>query len=64
MRSVGAWVVPHQVSVSESDKRIGEQEANIDAAIYNRLLKLGGDVAKFSKLMAAGIIDPSGMEEV
>jgi NAD(P)H-dependent FMN reductase len=62
MRSVGAWVVPHQVSISESDQRI--VDSNLDPVMYGRLIKLGSDVTKFSKLMAAGIIDPRGMEEV
>jgi len=64
MRGVGAWVVPHQVSVGNSDENIRYNEQVMDPAIRERLLKLGGDVAKFAKLMAAGIIDLRGMEEV
>ena len=64
MRGVGAWVIPHQVSVNNSEKAIKELHSEMDPVIYDRLLKLGSDVAKFSKLMTAGIIDPRGMEEV
>lgn len=61
MRGVGAWVVPHQVSVaSTSDMRGGIE----DEAIRQRLFKLGADVARFSKLMAAGVINIDGMHEV
>ena len=64
MRGVGAWVVPHQVSVANSNGTIQYEIGEMEPVIRERLLKLGGDVGKFSKLMVAGIIDPRGMEEV
>jgi FMN reductase len=64
MRGVGAWVVPHQVSIGNSDEAIRYDQNAMDEAVRDRLLKLGSDVAKFAKLMAAGIIDVRGMEEV
>ncbi len=64
MRSVGAWVVPHQVSIANTDAALRRINEETDSPMHERLLKLGGDVAKFSKLIVAGIIDVSGMEEV
>jgi NAD(P)H-dependent FMN reductase len=61
MRGVGAWVVPHQVSVASTADMHGGIE---DEAIRQRLFKLGADVARFSKLMAAGVINIDGMHEV
>ena len=63
MRGLGAWVIPHQVSIANTDlRKIGSKAW--DSAIEERLLKLGSDVTRFAKLMAAGIIDLRGMEEV
>lgn len=61
MRGVGAWVVPHQVSLSGTADMRGSLS---DEAILHRLQKLGADVARFSKLMATGVINIEGMHEV
>jgi FMN reductase len=64
MRGVGAWVIPHQVSIGNTDASPRMNGRAWDAAIDQRLLKLGSDVTRFAKLLAAGIIDLRGMEEV
>jgi NAD(P)H-dependent FMN reductase len=64
MRGVGAWVIPHQVSIANSDAFMGNNGQLWDNGIDRRLAKLGSDVTRFAKLMAAGIIDLRGMEEV
>jgi NAD(P)H-dependent FMN reductase len=63
MRGVGAWVIPHQVSIANTDT-LRPDGSVWDTPIEQRLVKLGSDVARFAKLMAAGIIDLRGMEEV
>ncbi len=57
MRGVGAWVVPHQVSVSHSGKIFSSQGVLADAALEKRLKKLGTDVEKYARLFAAGLLD-------
>ena len=64
MRGVGAWVIPHQVSIANTDTFFEQNGQLWDVTLENRLTKLGSDVARFAKLMAAGIIDLCGMEEV
>jgi NAD(P)H-dependent FMN reductase len=61
MRGLGAWVVPHQVSVANAVELRGSLA---DEAIRARLGKLGTDVARFAKLMATGVINIQGMHEV
>ena len=63
MRGVGAWVIPHQVSIANTDT-VFSNGAFWDFSVEQRLVKLGIDVAKFAKLLAAGILDLRGMEEV
>jgi NAD(P)H-dependent FMN reductase len=64
MRGLGAWVIPHQVSVANTDTVVGNNGQMWDESMDRRLAKLGSDVTRFAKLMAAGIIDLRGMEEV
>jgi len=65
MRGLASWVIPHQVSIANTDPASRKNGHDIwDTAIEQRLVKLGSDVTRFAKLMAAGIIDLRGMEEV
>lgn len=64
MRGVGAWVVPHQVSISHSTSAFGPDARVVDPAFEARLLKLGKDVTKFARLIAAGIIEIDETQEV
>jgi NAD(P)H-dependent FMN reductase len=56
MRAVGAWVVPHQVSVSNSNKMFSGPNKLADEALEKRVIKLGRDVARFAKLHHQGLI--------
>ncbi|MEO8872090.1 MAG: NADPH-dependent FMN reductase [Candidatus Kapaibacterium sp.] len=56
MRSVGAWVVPHQVSIGHAG-RVFYGPDGLDPEYKTRLEKLGADVTKFARLLAAGIIN-------
>lgn len=64
MRGIGAWVVPHQVSVSHSDATFYPDGTIKDQLLAQRLRKLGADVTKFARLIAAGILEIDGSEEV
>ncbi len=64
MRGMGAWVLPHQVSIAYSQDADPENDQLFRPQINDRLTKLGAEVAKFAKLMAAGIIDVRGIQEV
>ena len=57
MRGVGAWVVPNQVSISNSSRFSPNDFGDQTAQLHQRLTKLGTDVTKFAQLIAAGIID-------
>lgn len=57
MRGVGAWVVPHQVSISNSGKIFSGAGSLGDPALEKRLKKLGTDVAKYARLFAAGLLE-------
>jgi len=57
LRGVGAWVVPHQVSVSYSGKIFSSPGILADPALEKRLKKLGTDVAKYARLFAAGLLE-------
>lgn len=57
MRGVGAWVVPHQVSISNSSRFQGNDFGEQNQILTARLSKLGADVTKFARLIAAGVID-------
>ena len=57
MRGVGAWVVPHQVSIANSSRFSDEDFGDQTPQLTSRLIKLGSDVTKFARLIAAGIID-------
>jgi NAD(P)H-dependent FMN reductase len=63
MRGVGAWVVPHQVSISHSGRAFTPEKTVIDPALDARLKKLGSDVTKFARLIAAGIIEVDEISE-
>ena len=64
MRGVGAWVVPHQVSIPHANRAITDGSTVLDPQLEVRLLKLGRDVTKFARLIAAGIIEIDETEEV
>ena len=57
MRGVGAWVVPHQVSISHSGKIFSGSGIIADEALQKRLKKLGNDVTKYARLFAAGLLE-------
>ncbi len=59
MRGVGAWVIPHQVSISHSGKIFSVTGDIADEALTKRLKKLGTDVAKYARLFAAGLLEVS-----
>lgn len=56
MRAVGAWVVPHQVSVANSNRMFSGPNKLADESLEKRVLKLGRDVARFAKLHAEGLV--------
>jgi NAD(P)H-dependent FMN reductase len=64
MRGVGAWVVPHQVSIAHSGKAFDHELELLEPALLDRLHRLGRDVTKFSRLIAAGLIDIDETQEV
>lgn len=64
MRGVGAWVVPHQVSIAHSGKTFDQALELLDKPLHDRLHRLGRDVTKFSRLIAAGLIDIDETQEV
>jgi FMN reductase len=57
MRGVGAWVVPHQVSISHSGRIFSGNDILADSALEKRLKKLGADVTKYARLFAAGLLE-------
>jgi len=57
MRGVGAWVVPHQVSISNSSRFSANDFGEHTKLLTDRLTRLGTDVTKFARLIAAGVID-------
>jgi NAD(P)H-dependent FMN reductase len=59
MRGVGAWVVPHQVSIANSGRIFSGDGVIADPATEKRLKKLGNDVTKYAKLFAEGLLDLS-----
>jgi FMN reductase len=64
MRGVGAWVVPHQVSIAHSGKTFDQSLELLEPALHDRLHRLGRDVTKFARLIAAGLIDIDETQEV
>jgi NAD(P)H-dependent FMN reductase len=64
MRGVGAWVVPHQVSIAHSGKTFDQSLELQELSLQDRLHRLGRDVTKFSRLIAAGLIDIDETQEV
>jgi NAD(P)H-dependent FMN reductase len=59
MRGVGAWVIPHQVSISNSGRIFSGNNVLTDPALDKRLKKIGTDVAKYAKLFAEGLLELS-----
>lgn len=57
MRAVGAWVVPHQVSVANSHKMFSGPNKLADESLEKRVVKLGRDVARFARLHAEGLVN-------
>jgi FMN reductase len=52
LRAFGAWVVPHQVSVSNASRVFTPDGGMHDAPLQTRLETLGTDVAHFAALFA------------
>lgn len=64
MRGVGAWVVPHQVSIAHSGKTFDQTLELQEQQLHDRLQRLGRDVTKFARLLAAGLIEIDETQEV
>ena len=56
MRGVGAWVLPHQVSIAHSGKIFSETGGLADPGLEKRLSKLGSEVTKYARLFAQGLL--------
>lgn len=50
LKSMKAWVLPHDASLADSHKAFAEDGSMADAALHQRILDLGRDVAKFASL--------------
>ena len=49
-RTLGAWVIPHQVSVASVYNAFDKQGAMVDAKLNQRVLEVGRQVARFAYL--------------
>ncbi|MBS1904544.1 MAG: NAD(P)H-dependent oxidoreductase [Bacteroidetes bacterium] len=56
MRSLGAWAIPHQVSIASSGKLFAGPDVIADPAVAQRIEKLGTDVVKYATLFANGLL--------
>jgi len=56
MRGVGAWSVPHQVSISNSGQMFSGPNQLADAMLEKRIKKLGYDVVKFASMLTHGLL--------
>lgn len=56
MRGVGAWSVPHQVSISNSGKMFSGPNQLADITLEQRIKKLGYDVVKFASMLTHGLL--------
>ncbi|HEY6171344.1 MAG TPA: NAD(P)H-dependent oxidoreductase [Candidatus Kapabacteria bacterium] len=56
MRGVGAWSVPHQVSISNSGHLFSGPNQLADAMLEKRIKKLGYDVVKFASMLTHGLL--------
>ncbi|HYM20213.1 MAG TPA: NADPH-dependent FMN reductase [Candidatus Kapabacteria bacterium] len=57
MRSVGAWVIPHQVSIAHSSSLFSAANTIADPSVAKRVEKLGADVVKYANLFAKGLLE-------
>jgi FMN reductase len=57
MRAVGAWPIPHQVSVSNSKTLFSGPDQIADALLEKRINKLGTDVVRYATLFAKGLLE-------
>ncbi len=57
MRAVGAWVIPHQVSIANSGQLFSSPNTIADPAIAKRVHKMGTDVVKYAALFASGVLE-------
>jgi NAD(P)H-dependent FMN reductase len=62
MRGVGAWVIPHQVSVASSGKLFSAPNQLADPALEQRIKKLGSDVVKFATMLTRGLLHAEDLE--
>lgn len=62
MRGVGAWSVPHQVSISNSGKIFSGPNQLADPALEKRIKKLGYDVVKFASMLTRGLLKAEDLE--
>jgi FMN reductase len=53
-RSLRAWVVPTEVSISEADRAFGPEGDPLDPTIADRLMLVGRQVAHFARLHKCG----------
>ena len=56
MRGVGAWSVPHQVSIANSAKIFTGPNTLTDPLLEKRIKKLGTDVVKFATMLTQGLL--------
>ncbi len=57
MRSVGAWVIPHQVSISNSSTLFSSANTFADPGMEKRVERLGVEVVKYANLFAKGLLE-------
>lgn len=62
MRGVGAWSVPHQVSISQSGKIFSGPNQLADILLEKRIKKLGYDVVKFASMLTQGLLKAEDLE--
>jgi NAD(P)H-dependent FMN reductase len=57
MRAVGAWAIPHQVSIANSKNLFSGPDQIADPALEKRIQKLGSDVVRYANLFARGLLE-------
>jgi FMN reductase len=62
MRGVGAWVIPHQVSIGSSGKLFSASNQLSDQGLEKRIKKLGSDVLKFATMLTQGLLHTEDLE--
>jgi FMN reductase len=62
MRWLGAWSVPHQVSVARSSTLFSAPNTLSDPQLEARIQKLGYDVVKFASMLTQGILTAEDLD--